>query len=636
VIVAELDPDVRSVAFSAAWNEYEVIKKIPGVHWSSDHRRWELDATWAGYCTLVGTVTNVEIGPLLKSWAENEWSTRVEPALLLRSMTEWPAEWPDPGFDARLRSYQRVAVYMALLAGDGYVYGDEMSGGKGVQALCAWRMLHQRGQDVLRGLVVCPNNAKRHWAKEITKWFPEATPYIVPSGAVQRKKVISAAERDPTAIIIVNYDAMRLLSRLETFGNVAMRKCRSCAPRDGDPKVKSGTCETHLKQLNYVPIRLVIFDEIHHLKDPRAKQTRACWYVAHQQGVRIRWGTTGTMMADHIGDTWSIMHTLLPREYQSRSKWMDMFALQAWNSHGGLDVVGLRPDTRDTFFQFFDPRYRRVTLALVEPQIPPTIHVVREVSMPQAQERMYRELEKTLASFTPEGDLIVAQNNLVVQTRLMQAAAAGLEIDKGDNPDDVSSWKVHLKEPSPKLDELDEIFEELEIWPNRIIRPVVIMGVYVDLLELAYERLTKRGYRVKLATGKQSEKERWDAAEAMDRNEIHALIGSIDANTEAVNFAHVDDMIMLQRHWSLIKQLQVQARHSPARRNDARRYQAARIIHVVTADTVEDNQTKRLIAKLERLEELNRDREALLRAGRSVEDVERAVQMIQSSTIWSP
>ena len=28
--------------------------------------------------------------------------------------------------------------------------------------------------------------------------------------------------------------------------------------------------------------------------------------------------------------------------------------------YGGLDIVGLRPDTRDEFFRIFDPRFRRV------------------------------------------------------------------------------------------------------------------------------------------------------------------------------------------------------------------------------------------------------------------------------------
>lgn len=639
-VVAELDPDdPGTIALDAAWNEYALLKTIPGVRWSSTARRWQIATTWAAYRMLVQVVPDLKLGPNLEAWAVADWTARVKPALDLRALVDWPATWPDPGFDPRLYAYQRVGVYMALVASadtvGAFAWGDEMSGGKGVQALCAWRMLHKFGEPTLPGVIVCPNNAKRHWEREVRTWFPEATPYVLAPGATARRKVIRAFEADPTGILLANYESMRLISRLESYGDTALVKCVDCAGRRGDPKVTAARCEVHPKELNHVPIRHVVLDECHHIKDPRAKQTRAVWYVAGQATVRRRWGTTGTMLAEHIGDTWSIMHALAPLEYPTRSKWMELVALQSWNSHGGLDVVGIRPDTREMFFNIFDPRYRRVTLALVEPQIPGPIRVVREVELNRDQRRLYDELSTDLAGETADGQLLVAPNFLVASTRLLQVAAATVQVDKGTDADDPSTWTVRMVEPSPKLDELERILDELDVFKPVIEQPVVVFAVNVDLAELAAARLEARGLKVMLATGRQTEWERDQAKLALDAKQVHVVVASVDANTEAVDLSSVDTMIFLQRSWSMLKQLQVEARNSPGRRgvDDPRRYRPARLVHVVTVGTIEVKQVARLLQKQAKLDELNRDRAALLAAGRSTAELDKRYRTIVNSTL---
>lgn len=646
-VVAELDPnEPATVLLDAAWNEFALLKTIPGVRWRSQRAdrpgAWTAHRNWATYRLLTHVVPDVQLGPNFQAWALRDWTQRVKPCLDLRDLIEWPTDWRDPGFDPRLRPYQRIGVYMGLIASaddvGGFAWGDEMAGGKGVQALCTWRMLYQLDQEPLPGLVVCPNNAKRHWAREVEKWFPDATPYVVPSGQVARRKVIQEAEQDPTAIIIVNYEAMRLVSRLAPYGDTALTKCIECAGGRGDAKITAARCETHPKLLNFVPLRHVVLDEVHHIKDPRAKQTRACWYVCAQTTVKRRWGTTGTMLAQHIGDTWSIMHALAPDEYPTRSKWMELVALQAYNAHGGLDVVGLRPDTSAMFFNVIDPRYRRVTLALVAPQCPPAIRIVRPVELPKAQRTAYDDMQRDLAALTPSGEVLVAANNLVASTRLLQAAAGTLEVEKdheGYDPDDPSTWRVRIVEPSAKLDELERIVEDLDIRPDRVTTPIVVLGVFVDLLNMAAERLRKLGLKVMMATGAQSEWERDQAKLALDRRDVHVVVASIAANTEAVDWSSIDTMIFLGCSWSMIQQTQVEARNSPARRadDDPRRHQAARLIYVTATGTREERQVERLQQRAQMLEELNRDRDALVRAGRDTSAVDDQFKRIMSSTL---
>src|SRR5690606_32447763 len=90
-------------------------------------------------------------------------------------------------------------------------------------------------------------------------------------------------------------------------------------------------CEVHSKELNEMPFQTVILDEAHRIKEPTAKQTRACWQVMTAPDVKQVWALTGTPIANHVGDLWSIMHGVAPHEYTSKSEFVDRYAQFTWN-----------------------------------------------------------------------------------------------------------------------------------------------------------------------------------------------------------------------------------------------------------------------------------------------------------------
>jgi SNF2 family DNA or RNA helicase len=614
------------IVLDVEWNETALVKLVPGVRWSSPLKRWTLRLTWPSCVALLGVAgRQLTAGPRLIAWYENEQRTRIDPITQVRNLIEWPEHWNQVEFDSRLYSYQRVGVYMALLAGDGMVFGDEMAGGKGVQSLCALRMLHKLGQPALPALIVCPNSVKRHWAREVERWFPEATAHVVAGSQVKRRKIIEDAKLDPTAIVIVNIEAIRKLSRLERFGDIKLARCLECSRR-GDVNVTPARCEVHPRALNDFNFVHVTLDEAHRIKDPKSQQTRAFWALANEKSVVRRWGLTGTVLANHVGDLWSIMHGVVPREYPVRSTWVDRYALVSWNTHGGVEIVGLRPDTRDEFFRFFDSRYRRVTMALVQPQIPQTIRKRRDVDMSASQRRVYTELHDELVTYTEDGELFLAPSDLVATTRLMQAAAGTLEVTKPDR-DDVSTWIVKIREPSSKIDELMRVHDELDG------ARYVVCAVHRDVIDMAAKRYAKLGVRCGLATGGQTELERDDALQRLVRGEIQVLLTTVQASKEGLDFSIVDTMVFLQRSWSIVDTLQIEARHSPARRTGDDRYRPARIVDIVTAGTVEETQLVRLLEKLEMLEEVNRDRVALARAGRDTSQLDQRYGQIAASSL---
>jgi SNF2 family DNA or RNA helicase len=583
---ADLAPDGDRIVLDPTWQETELLKLVPGVRYNTRAKTWHVPLTWASMITLRGVFgQHFVYSPALEVWTWEQRAHRVDPSLELRNVIEWP----NPQDPSGLHSFQRVGVQWMNVAGSGLL-GDELGVGKTPQALV---YLHE--SRLLPALVICPNNVKYHWARRAPRWCPSATPYVVDGGAAKGRKTLAAAAKDPTALVIVNYESVRIYSRLAPYGSIKLKRCKECDPRFGDD-IKSTQCHVHRKELNELDFTAVIIDEAHRIGNPDTLQTRAIWAVAHSPTVRHRWALTGT--PDSMKHLWSIMHAVSPDEYPTRGKWMDRYALQAWNAFGGMDVVGIRPDTRDELYRVLDPRFRRMLKEIVLPQLPPIVRQARHTVLTPPQRRMYDELDKQLFTRMDDGQLFVAQNKLVSRTRLMQFAAGTVTVEKPD-PDDVSSWNVHIADPSPKVDALEEILDELGP------KPFVVACEHLDVVHLAAERLGRLGIRHQLIVGGVHPEVAEQACEDLKTGRLRALVFTSRAGGTGLDMSGTDTLIRLQRSWSLIVNVQVEGR---PHRIGAEHHESINIIDVVTRDTVEERQIERLYEKMEQLEEIARDR----------------------------
>jgi SNF2 family DNA or RNA helicase len=626
VAYAELDPSAsdcsKAVIVTTTWNEKPLIEQVPGSRWIDG--AWRVPCTWNAMITLRGVFgPKFTYGPRITEWLWNERTTRVDPSLFLRDRTEWPTEWPNtahPVFDPRLRPFQVVGATWLLTARDA-VLGDDMRSGKTVQILSALRALGSPG---LPAIVICPNGVKRHWEREIGVWYPEANPYVVSGSASVRNKILSDAKIDPSAIVIINIESARLFSRLAPYGSVKLKRCDKCDKRFGEKDLPPSRCEVHSKVLNSFGFRVGIIDEAHHIQNPKSKFTRSVWAIMHNPSIQYHWAASGTITGDHIGYIWPVMHAIARAEYPIKSKWMDRYALMSWSVGGGTDVIGIRPDTKDEMFQGFDPRFRRMSLDRIMPQLPPRVRVQRVVEMSSAQKRMYAELDKSLVTRTDDGELLIAPDNLTAKTRMMQITAASVKIIKGD-PDDTTTWTLEMREPAPKLDELEAILTELGD------RQCVVAMVLRSLIDLTSERLTKLGIKHGFLTGGQSEYERDQQLQLLRQKKIRVLLFTVAAGSEGIDMSCVDTMVVLQRSWRMIDDLQMERRIYPTMAT--RDKKMMEIIDVVTEDTVETHQLNRLYEKRERLEEINRDRLHVIASGGDTSDLDREEMSIINSDL---
>jgi superfamily II DNA or RNA helicase len=238
------------------------------MHWESVQR----DAARDGITFLEGmrllAGVNIEGGTTTVEETTPEWSEVVAGDWLretLKSLRE-----PDvlagaaPGLKATLRPYQQVGVnWLRLLSslGLGACLADDMGLGKTIQVLGLF--LHLKGRS---HLLVVPASLIANWMAEIERFAPGLTVVVAHSSGDAIKE--SAAD-----LVITTYGTVERL-----------------------PWLREKEWDT------------VVLDEAQAIKNPAAKQTRACKALKS----RVRLALTGTPVENRMGDLWSIFDFLNP------------------------------------------------------------------------------------------------------------------------------------------------------------------------------------------------------------------------------------------------------------------------------------------------------------------------------------
>lgn len=616
--VGEGDNGKQVIVLESPWNVGFQLEEVPGVKYKGRLKRYEMPLSWASCVTLRAVFGDeLRVDRSLKEWASAEREFRINPASELRELIELdiePEELND--HDDKLYPFQRVGREF-LIASRGSLLGDEQGTGKTIQVLAALRKT-----DAYPALIVCPNSVKRNWEREIETWLPEATPFVLHGSAKQKRDALKNAEVVDKAVIIVNIESMRMFSRLAPYGGVRNVKCSNCDKYGGSPDVTPARCESHVKELNLWRFGTCVLDEAHRVKDPRAKQTRAIWSVFHADSVEYRWALTGTPIANHPGDLWSVMHAVAQADFPARTQFIDRFAQQAWNAFGSMDIIGLRSDRREEFFKIFNPRFRRMQKAIVLPQLPPKVRSIRLVEMSPKQKKAYDELSETLVTRLDNGGLLVARNNLTAATRLLQLSSAYCEVDRGETPDDPSTWTVTPTNPSTKVDELVELIREHEG------HSIAVSAEHRKLIELAEERLDKEGITYVSIHGKVDADERARNLELFQAGKVQVIMFTYKAGGVGLTMNRADVLIRLQRSWSLVDNLQGEDR---VHRIGSEVHDSINIIDIVTENTIEVQQCMRLYDKSQRMEEIVRDREQLIKHGKPTTQMDEELERLQGA-----
>jgi SNF2 family DNA or RNA helicase len=566
----------RHIEIDVPLREKPLIQQLPGAKWHDATTRWRMPLSWASCKMLRGVFGDrLFVGAALAEWSVSEFEDRIRPALEARALALDPAA--DTYGDVRLYSYQRTGVAFLAAAGSG-ILGDDMGTGKTVQMARTLAKLdhdtYERTGDGLEPfLIVAPKSMQRTWAREMEKWA-DLDVMVLEGSVAQRRKQFEA--RLSHQSVVVSYDLLRAHSRLAPYGSIKLTDEQK-QPRE----------------LNEIPFGVVVADEAHRAKDPKAQQTRALWAVGDK--ATHRFALTGTPIANRVDEFWSLLRFVSPDEWPSRTRFIDRYCLASQNFWGGLDVIGLNPLREAEFREIMEPRFLRRPKSLVLPHLPVKVYQRRDVEMSPKQARAYRELADGMVADLDSGTLVTF-SPLVQGARLTQFASAMCDIDADGN--------VRMVEPSPKLDELEAILEELGD------EPLAVFAASRQLIELAAARLTKREISHGLIVGGMHTLERDDVMRSYNDGKVRVILISLGAGAEGLSLTRGSTELFLDRSWSELQNKQGEDRLHGTGRGEAGSTKLT-IIDLITRNTVEEHRVDVLKGKADNLEELVRDRDAL-------------------------
>lgn len=648
---AEINADKpQEILIETGYQDRYLIKQVPGANWDGVNKVWKAPTSWATAVILRGLFgAEMQLGDELKAWGWRERRNRIEPATSISLSMEIGDDdgspeakviqtWRDTMADLKMRRFQEVDTLFMHRA-QSALLSQPMGAGKTISTIGVLKLLEQLGENPFPALIVCPNSVKTSWGRELSRWAPHLRVQLVHGGAGARREQLKAS----ADVYIMNWEALRLHSRLAGYGSYALRSCHVCDPEKAqllknarrkvaeaeakidvpdavvgtvidemleaalaeakkhlqvtERDVSHGACEKCPRELNEINWRVVIADEAHRMKDVRSKQTRALWAISRV--ATRRYALTGTPIANRPDELWSILHFLDPREWPSKTRYVDYFTNKVFNFWGGMEILGLNAETRDQFFAILNPRMRRMPKEIILPQLPEKIYTTRECEMTPKQARAYKQMVEEKLAEVGDGDvssLLVGANPLTRNTRLMQFASAMLVPD--------SDGGFVMTDPSSKLDVLDELIEELDG------EQLVVFAMSKQLINMAAARAEKNKVSFGLITGDVPVPERAAAVEEFQAGGLRMMLATTAAGGTGITLTAAKKLIRLQRDWSAVNNSQAEDR---IHRIGSEIHDSIEIIDLVTPESVEVHQLEVLAGKAENLQEIVRDKEALRR-----------------------
>lgn len=562
------------------WSASNKVKAIPGALFDRPSNCWTVPLSWPAAIEVghVAAQVRAEVAPTddAAKWVAGA----AEQAERLQAMsTDLGA---GTGTEMLFGHQRSGAAWLAADTPDfpGRLLLDETGAGKTRTVIEAMTQI-----DRWPALVVTLNTVKESWRREFELVRPDLNVVVVGGTATQRRKQL-ATEAD---VYIINYESVRAHSRLVAFPGQSLRRCEACG---GDGSVKEANCQKHPKELNR-EWSVVVADEVHRIKDPKALQTQAMWGVA--ESAHRRWGLTGTIIANKPEDLWAPLRFIDPWAWPVKSKWVEMYCEAGYNWFGIWEVTGLRADMQPYWDRWWNPINRRVLKEQVL-DLPPLLRggtLVRRIPMKKEQEAAYVELRDTMVAEI-RGGMLVAQNALVQAGRLTTlASASGKLIDGGK--------EFVLAAPSNKIEAFIADWKAGD-FPGST---VVAMSSRQLLLLLSAE-LTKAGHESDHVSlhGLVNPEARSAAIARFQSGEVPLLLMTYATGGTGITLTRASQMVLLQRDWSAVAMKQGIDR---IHRIGSEIHDTVTVHDYITPGTIEEVQVSRLAEKADLLESIVRD-----------------------------
>jgi SNF2 family DNA or RNA helicase len=452
-----------------------------------------------------------------------------------------------PGFDAILRTYQRIGVawlwhlYRHQLGG---ILADEMGLGKTLQALALIECIRSSdtvdadGQAVGPALVVCPASLVENWLRETARFTPGLRA-IKHHGPKRSKEPVALEDCD---LVITSY----------------------------------GTLRQDAELLGTMDWSVVVGDEAQHIKNRRSQNARTLTSL-HAGG---RFLLTGTPVENSLDDLLSLFSFLMPGYLQKPGGQLSQDD-KAWHNK--------RQTERAAAYIL------RRTKKEVAPELPDKIEKTFFCELGSQQQRFYQDtLEKTRRDiFNLE---MSGANRGRVQfaaftelLRLRQACVDPRILD-ADFPE----------KHSAKLAAFDEVLDECLDAGSRML----VFSSFVSALQLLAEHLEAKGHRFCYLDGKT--RNRLAICDQFNADAgIPVFLISLKAGGTGLNLTGADTVLHYDPWWNPAAEAQ-----ATDRAHRIGQTKVVTSIKLIAAGTVEEKVLELQARKAEILKELFEESEA--------------------------
>jgi len=344
-------------------------------------------------------------------------------------------------------------------------------------------------------LIVCPNSLRLEWKRQIEEWVGKGITAVSTTDSYTKLQPIIESFLNGQKYKIINY---------ETFRN------KDC-----------------LEMLNMIPFDIIVFDEIHKIRNPKTKQVKGVWEFLSAHPNATIMGLSGSPIMNYPNDLYvplSCVHpSSYPRDMKNWHYFMDRYCYWTMGKYGTYQYGSRRIDElREITKPFTIKRTKKEVL----PYLPEKYFRRVVLEMPPDQRKLYDQMEKDLKILLDSGEPLWAQGVLALLTRLRQI--------------NIDPKIVGVESGSAKTDFLVDLIESMD-------EKLVVFSCferYIHLLSLMYPDAL-------VVTGEVKPDERAKRVKEFQEDPSKKLFfGTIQTAGEGITLTAASTVVMMDRWWN--------------------------------------------------------------------------------------
>ena len=513
------DPDFSAIKESV---------KSAGARWDKDSKRWTLSSSLLKVARKIAETWDFQADGL------DEAEKKVKEAMMASRATDSDIEIPAPPGLSYL-PYQRGGIAYALKRKD-VLIGDEMGLGKTIQALG----LLNASPEIKRALVVCPASLKLNWQREAEKWLVEKKPVCV----LPSKKDLPGAG---PVLVIINYEI------------VAKHK-----------ELFSGTWD------------IVIFDESHYLKNPKAQRTVATIGKGRKGGIpaKRRIFLSGTPILNRPVELWPVLEATgtFPNFWQYAKRYCDARqSSYGWDMSGASNLEELQAILREKLMVRRLKNDVLTELPVKRRQILPWQPETRE-----EKEALKAEIEAIKAAKKAKSDMKTAEKEAVAELKEVYSRTLA---------------EIALARHRTALAKLPRVIELIKgVLEDGEVEKIIVFAHHRDVIHGLKEGL--KDFRPVSLSGEDSIEARQAAVDAFQNDpSVKVFIGGIRAAGVGITLTAASTVIFAELDWTPGAMMQAEDRaHRIGQKN------SVLVLHPLLNKSIDAKLAKTLIRKQEIIE----------------------------------